>query len=136
MTDKCELLLKETQGVKVSRGKINSNHKQSNIDIYKNPAQTDLSLDINLQEKLLNEANSNLIEIGKNITETSKSLKDQGGSIKNMHELVDGTGENVQRANIKLHSLTWAQKSQLIFMHSIAILLFMAIIIIIIFKLI
>jgi hypothetical protein len=135
MTDKCELLLKEGQGVKVSRGIINSKDKQTTIEVSKNQIQNDLCLNTNLQEKLLNEANSNLIEIGKNITETSKSIRDQGGSIKNMDEIVYATGQNVQRANIKLNSLTWAQRSQLIFMNLIALLLLIAIVIIIIIKL-
>lgn len=135
MTDKCELLLKEGQGVKVSRGIINSKDKEKTIEISKNQILNDLSLNTNLQEKLLNEANSNLIEIGKNITETSKSLRDQGGSIRNMNEIVYATGQNVQRANIKLNNLTWAQRSQLIFMNLIAVLLLIAIVIIVIIKL-
>ena len=135
MTDKCELLLEEGQGVKVSRGIINSKDKQTTIEVSKNQIQNDLSLNTNLQEKLLNEANSNLMEIGKNIAETSKSIRDQGGSIKNMDEIVYATGQNVQRANIKLNSLTWAQRSQLIFMNLIALLLLIAIVIIIIIKL-
>ena len=135
MTDKCDLLVKESKGVSITKGKINSNEKQINIDIYKNPQYKDLSLNTNLQEKLLDEANSNLAEIGKNITETAKSIKEQGGSIKNMYEVVDNTGQNIQRANIKLNSLSWAQRTQLLFMHSIALMLFIAIVIIIVIKL-
>ncbi len=135
MTEKCDNLVKESQGVSNTKGKITSLDKQINIDVYKTPQFKDLSLNTNLQEKLLDEANSNLIEIGKNITETAKSIKEQGGSIKNMNEMVDNTGQNIKIANLKLNSLTWGQRTQLLFMHSIAVMLFIAIAIIVFIKL-
>lgn len=135
MTDKCDQLMKEGQGVKVSKGKINSKEEQITLDVYKNKSPTEMGLNTNLQERLLDEANTNLLEIGKNINETSKSLKDQGSSIIYMHETVDGTEQNMQRANIKISNLTWAQRSQLLFMHLIALMLFIAIVIIIAIKL-
>jgi len=95
----------------------------------------DLNLKSDYNEKLLQEIGANLREIDANVKETGISLKGQGDSLKQVSHNIDQTENNLNRANKTISSLSWGQRIQLILLNLIAILLFIGIILLILFKL-
>jgi hypothetical protein len=94
----------------------------------------DMNLKTDYNEKLLEEVGANLREIDRNVMDTAVSLKGQGDTLKNVTNVVEGTDNNVKKANSTLRSLSWGQRIQLILLNLIAFFLFVAIIALLIIR--
>ncbi len=108
--------------------------QQTELAILQKTELIDVNLKSDYNEALLTEFGANLREIEQNVTQTAVSIKGQGESLGQMTHIIKDTDTNIDRANKTLNSLSWGQRIQLILIHSIAFLLFIAIIILAILR--
>jgi hypothetical protein len=113
-----------------------STGNKRDLKILQKTEVLDLNLNTDYNERLLDEVGANLREIDRNVSETAISLKGQSDSLKNINGVVDSTEGNIERAKKTINNLSWGQRIQLMLIHFIAILLFVAIVILLVLRII
>jgi hypothetical protein len=94
----------------------------------------DMNLKTNFNERLLNDIGNDLKEISTNVNETKKSLYQQGQTLNNVDRHIDTADNHVKHSNETISKISSGQRIKLILLNSIAILLFLAILMLLIIK--
>jgi hypothetical protein len=121
----------EMMKAKYSTLRRKSEKRDSELNIVRRDYGVDLNLDTDLNERLIGD---NLRQINRNLEDTGVALKNQGDTLRTGQNRVRQTGEQLRMANLRITELSYGQRCQLILLNSIAILLFLFIIVILVLK--